>query len=191
MARLAILTAIIFILGLTKLGYIQFGVIEITTVLIPVAIGAIILGPGAGAFLGAMFGLTSFIQCFGMSPFGAALLAVNPILTFITCMIPRILCGWLAGLVFKAFSNFKGKGAKILSFPVSALSCAVFNTVFFVISFMLLFSSTSFMTELRAGRALMPFLAWFVGLNGLVEAIVCFIVAAAVAKALAKYIPGK
>ena len=91
MVQLAILTAIILLMAFTPIGYLHFGIIEITLIMIPVIIGAIVLGPGAGAFLGGMFGLTSFIQCFGMSGFGAALLSIQPVLTFLVCMIPRIL----------------------------------------------------------------------------------------------------
>ena len=41
---------------------------------IPVAVGAIVLGPISGAFLGLVFGLTSFSQCFGADTFGTTLL---------------------------------------------------------------------------------------------------------------------
>ena len=46
-----------------------------------VVIGAIILGPTAGAILGGVFGITSFIQCFGISAFGTLLFGINPVLT--------------------------------------------------------------------------------------------------------------
>lgn len=102
MVQLAILVAIMLIFAYTPLGYLKVGAIEITFMVLPVAIGAILLGPICGAILGGLFGLTSFIQCFGASPFGALLLSLNPITTFITCMVPRILCGWLSGLIFQA-----------------------------------------------------------------------------------------
>ena len=73
LVQLAILVAIMLILAFTPLGYLKVGAIEITFMTIPVVIGAILLGPPAGAFLGGVFGLTSFIQCFGMSAFGSAL----------------------------------------------------------------------------------------------------------------------
>ena len=37
--------------------------LEITLIVIPVAVGAVTLGPAAGAILGGVFGITSFIQC--------------------------------------------------------------------------------------------------------------------------------
>lgn len=75
LVQMAILIAVMLILAFTPLGYLKVGAIEITFMTIPVVVGAIILGPAAGAVLGGVFGLTSFIQCFGMSAFGAAHLA--------------------------------------------------------------------------------------------------------------------
>lgn len=72
LVQMAILIAVMLILAFTPLGYLKVGAIEITFMTIPVVVGAIILGPAAGAVLGGVFGLTSFIQCFGMSAFGAA-----------------------------------------------------------------------------------------------------------------------
>ena len=55
MVQLAILAAIVVLMAFTPLGYLQIGVVKITFLMIPVVIGAIILGPGAGAVLGAVF----------------------------------------------------------------------------------------------------------------------------------------
>ena len=66
MVQLAILTAIIFLMGFTPIGFLHVGAVEITFIMIPVIIGAIVIGPGAGAFLGdnivsiAFFNLISF-----------------------------------------------------------------------------------------------------------------------------------
>lgn len=65
----ALLTALIIVMAFTPLGYLKAGAIEITFITIPVIIGAVLLGPVGGLFLGAVFGITSFIQCFGMSTF--------------------------------------------------------------------------------------------------------------------------
>ena len=60
MVQIAMLTAIILILAFTPLGYIRTGGLEITLIVIPVAVGAVILGPVGGMILGAVFGITSF-----------------------------------------------------------------------------------------------------------------------------------
>ena len=184
MAQLAILTAIILLMGFTPIGFLHVGAVEITFIMIPVIIGAIVMGPGAGAFLGGMFGLVSFIQCFGMSAFGGALLGIQPVFTFLICMIPRILMGWLCGLIFRGLIRVDRTKSKSVAYCVTSLCGALLNTTFFVGGVLLFFGQTDYIMGLRGGMNLLAFIVAFVGLNGLVEAIVCFIVAAAISKAL-------
>lgn len=192
MVRLAILIAILLLMAFTPLGYIRFGGLEITFLTVPVIIGAIILGPVEGAILGGVFGLTSFFQCFGMSPFGAALLAVNPFFTFLVCFVPRALMGLCCGLIFKGLAAIDK--TKLVSFGVASLSGALLNTVFFMSSLVLCFYNTeyiqSIVTALGAANPF-HFILLFVGLQGLVEAVVCFLVGTAVSKALHRFLPVK
>ena len=187
LVQMAILIAIMLIMAFTPLGYLKVGMIEISFMTIPVVIGAILLGPAAGATFGGVFGLTSFIQCFGMSAFGAALLSINPVLTFLVCMVPRILMGYLTGVIFQVLH--RTDKTKILSFAVSSLSGAVLNTIFFVGLLMLLFGSSDYIMGMRGGMSLLSFLAAFVGVNGVVEAIVAFILGTAISKALVQFLP--
>ena len=186
LTQLSVLVALLLVFGFTNIGYIKIGVIEITLNVIPVAIGAIVLGPSAGAVCGAVFGLTSFWQAVsGMSAFGAMLVNVSPVLTFILCLVPRVLEGLLTGLIFKGLS----KTCKGNSIPcaVSGLCCPLLNTLLFVGGFILLFGQTDVYTSLdgqSAATTIIAFFAWFVGLNGLVEAIAGFVIASAVSKAL-------
>ena len=80
MIQLALLIAIIALMAFTPIGFIRTPGLEITLIGIPVVVGAVLLGPAGGAILGAAFGLCSFLQCFGLSLFGATLLAINPLL---------------------------------------------------------------------------------------------------------------
>ena len=190
LVQMALLTALIFLMGFTPIGYLHVGVVEITFLTIPVVIGAIVLGPTAGAILGGMFGLTSFLQCFGMSPFGAALLAINPWATLFICGIPRILMGWLSGVIFRAIAKIDR--TRYVSFAAASLSGAVLNTVFFMASLILLFGRTAYIQDMMTAMGtpnIFSFLIAFVGLNGLIEAIVCFVVGFAVSKALVRFIP--
>jgi len=185
MVLLAILGAIMLLLAFTPLGYLKAGIVEISFMMIPVAVGAIVLGPLGGAVLGAIFGATSFIQCFGMSPFGAALLSINPFYTFILCMVPRILMGWLAGLIFQGLS--KNSRTKVLSYGAAGLSAALLNTVFFMTLLILLFGNTDYIKGFQGSMSLLPFILAFVGLNGLVEAVVTTILGGAIGRALIRY----
>lgn len=186
LTQLSVLVALLLIFGFTSIGYIKIGVIEITLNIIPVAIGAIVLGPSAGAICGTVFGLTSFWQAMsGMSAFGAMLVNVSPVLTLILCLVPRVLEGLLTGLIFKELS----KTCKGNSVPcaVSGLCCPLLNTLLFVGGFILLFGQTDVFASLygqSAASNIVAFFAWFVGLNGVVEAIAGFVIASAVSKAL-------
>ena len=166
--------------------------LEMTLTMIPIAVGAVVLGPTAGAILGGFYGVCSFLQCFGLflpSPFGAALLEINPpfspILTAVTCIIPRILCGWIAGLVFKAINKIDR--TKFLSFAAGCLICPLLNTVFFMTCIMVFFGNSDliqgYMTALKIANPFI-FVFAFVGIQGLIEAVINFVLATGVSKAL-------
>ncbi len=191
MVQMAILIAIMLVFAFTPIGYLKVGFIEITFMVLPVAIGAIICGPTGGAVLGGIFGITSFIQCFGMSPFGTFLLGLNPWLTFVTCLIPRILCGWLSGLLFKALNKIDK--TKVASYFAASLSTALLNTLFFMLFIVVFFwKDAGFIGKMAEWKistdTVWVFLVGFVGINGVVEAIVNFIAGGAVAKAVNKVV---
>ena len=177
----AVLTALILVMTFTPIGYLKVGAIEITFLSIPVAIGAIICGPGAGAFLGAVFGATSFLQCFtAPTPFSAALLGISPLRTAVMCFVPRILAGLLTGLIFTAFRNKKS----VLSFTLSSFSMGFLNTVFFVAALILLFGTKS-LAALQLGDTVVAIISTLVTVNALVEWAACLVIGFAVSKALA------
>lgn len=184
MVQLALFIAIIVLMAFTPIGYIKTLGFEITLIVIPVTVGAIVLGPVSGAILGGVFGITSFIQCFGMSQFGVILLGINPIGTFIVCIIPRILMGWLTGLIFMGMR----KKSKTISYAVASLVGPILNTIFFVSTLLLIFYNTEFMQGLKGTKNLFAFIVAFVGLNGLIEAVICFIIGTAISKAIDLYV---
>jgi uncharacterized membrane protein len=169
-------------MAFTPLGYLKFGAISITFLSIPVVIGAIIIGPACGAVLGTVFGATSFIQCFGMDLFGTTLLQINPVLTFILCMIPRILMGLFVGLIFRGLSKFDR--TKLISFAVASLSGAVINTVLFVGALIWFFGASDYLRGF--GDNIMEILAVLITFNAVIEAAVCMIAGTAITKALSK-----
>lgn len=104
MVLTALFTAIIIIMAFTPLGYIPLGVINATIIHIPVILGAIFLGPKKGAFLGFIFGLTSFIKN-TVTPATVSAFVFSPVLaasqfgvsgvfkSAFICFVPRILVG--------------------------------------------------------------------------------------------------
>ena len=179
----AMLAAIVVLMAFTPVGYLQIGLVKMTFIMIPVAVGAITLGEKSGAFLGLVFGITSFVQCFGLDIFGTTLMSINPIYTFIMCLVPRVLMGYLCGLVYKALARFK-KGVAVV---VASLSAPIFNTVFFMTLLMLFFGNSDYIMSMRAGTEnLWAFLAAFVGLNGIMEVVSTVLIAPPVALAVEK-----
>ena len=185
MVRLALLIAILIVMEVTNIGYIKTPTgLEFTLMQIPVLIGAILMGPASGAVLGGVFGLTSFFQCFGKSMFGSALLAINPVLTFVVCFFPRLLMGLCCGLIFKALNRNDGKG--VFSFGAASLSGALLNTLFFMSALILLFGNSDYIMSMRGSLGIFQFVAAFVGVQGVIEAVVCFALGTAISKALWK-----
>lgn len=184
LVELALMAAIIFVMAFTPLGYLRTPGLSITFLTVPVAVGAIILGPAAGAVCGLVFGITSLMQCFGISTLGTALLGINPVGTIFTCIVPRVLEGWLCGLIFKAARKKLKNGAYLLA----SLACPLLNTVLYMTSLVVIFYHTEYIqTFVEALGATNPFMfvVAFVGLQGFIEAVACFLIAGAVSRTLA------
>ncbi len=140
MVLLGLLTAIVVVFSLTPIGSIPVGPLVITLNIIPIAIAAIALGPIGGAIMGAIFGIFSFLQCFGigvLSTMGAATLEISPVLTFIQRVIPRTLDGFLVGLIFLGISKLKSLRAYyiITGIVTGAFSLALFLSVMLLICY--------------------------------------------------------
>lgn len=187
LVKISLLAAVVVLMAFTPLGYLRVGALSITFLVVPVTVGSIVLGPFGGMILGAIFGITSFVQCFGLDPFGTTLFSINPIFTFIVCIPTRMLMGLLAGLVFKAMAASNKKGVRIASVFVTSVLGPLFNTIFFMTAFCLCFYNTEyvqgFVTTLGAANPLV-FVMLFVGVNGAVEIVVNFIVCTAASKAI-------
>ncbi len=186
MVELAVLLAILLMLEITGLGMFKTFGLELTILQIPVILGAIILGPAAGAILGGAFGLLSFWECFGKSEFGATLLGINPVLTFVVCVPTRILMGWLCGLIFKAMDRkLAGTKGDFASYLVASLAGALLNTLLFMSALCLCFYHTDYIqavsSALGAANVFM-FVVLLVGVQGLVEAALSTVVGAGVGK---------
>ncbi len=185
MAGTALLIAILIVMAFTPLGYLRIGLLAISFLTIPVAVGAIVLGPLSGLILGTAFGVTSFVQCFGMDPFGTALFSISPVLTFIMCIPTRMLCGYLAGLVFKGLHRLDK--TKTVSYFVSGLLTALFNTIFFMSILIPGFYHTDYIQSVAndlGAKGVMGFLVAMVGLNGVLEMVACAVIGGGIAKAV-------
>lgn len=186
MVELAMMIAIILLMSFTPLGYIRTPGLSVTLLTIPVAVGAIILGPKGGAVCGLAFGATSFYMALnGSSAFAAMLLSINPVGTFITCVVARVLEGWLTGLIFAAL--YKKAATKKVSYYIASLACPLLNTLFFMGFLCIFFYNTEYIQGIASGLGVgnpILFVAAFVGIQGLIEAGICFVIGSIVSRAL-------
>lgn len=183
----ALLTAIIVVMAFTPIGFLRIGPLELTLIMIPVIIGAVTQGPATGAFLGAVFGIVSFIQCFTGSALGAILVSESIPKSFIVCFVPRILTGFLCGLIYKVCSKHDKKQS--WSLLVAGVSGSLMNTALFLGFLALLFMNMTFTPEQAAAlggldTVLNTVIAIAAGINAPIELIVCAILGTAIGKAV-------
>ena len=146
MVSVALMAAIVIVLANTPLGMIQLPIIKATTVHIPVILGAILLGPSAGAILGAVFGICSLISntmaptllSFAFSPFMSTTGipgALKAIWISVGC---RILIGVAAGWLWILFTKLNVN--QMIALPIVGFTGSMVNTVTVMGSIYLLFA---------------------------------------------------
>lgn len=183
----AMLTAIIAVMAFTPIGFLRIGPLELTLIMIPVIVGAVTQNTASATFLGAVFGIVSFIQCFTGSALGAILVSESVFRTFIVCFVPRLLTGLLCSLIFKACKKADKKNS--WSFLVAGISGSLFNTVLFLGFLALLFMNFTFSPEQAASlggieTALDVVILTAAGINAPIELAVCAILGTAIGKAV-------
>ena len=128
----AMLTAIVVVLQLFG-ATIKFGIFSINLALVPIVIGAALLGVPYGAWFGFVNGVVILL-----SGDAAPFFAINSFGTIVTVLVKGTLCGLCAGLVFKSVSHWNKYAAVILA----AIVCPVVNTGVFLIGCRLFFWET-------------------------------------------------
>ena len=181
---LGLLTALLVIMSSTPLGYLNIGPLAITFNVIPVAIAAIALGPTGGAIVGAVFGITSFLQAMGIggtSYMGLITFEISPLLTFVHRFVPRVLTGLLTGLLYQALRKTRLKKASIF---IAGFCAAFLNTALFMGTLFLLFGKTDYVQSLMCGRSVIVTLCALVGVNAIVEMLASTFISGVLGKGL-------
>lgn len=105
----ALFIALILLLGLTPVGMIPLGFINISLLGVPVVIGTLFLGLWKGMALGFCFGAVSALGAFGIygtpSALAGALVAANPFLAALMCFVPRMLIPVFVHLAYSLLSR--------------------------------------------------------------------------------------
>lgn len=183
---LALLIAILLLMSMTPLGYLNIGPLAITLNVVPLAVAAVALGPVGGLICGCVFGLTSFLQCLGVggsSAMGVMLFSINPFLAFVQRFVPRALDGLLLGWIYRGLSK---KAKPYVACAITGFLSAFLNTLFFMTALLVLFGGTEYVQGLVAGRNLLVFVCAFVGVNAVAEMAAATILTGAVGAALGK-----
>jgi len=129
LVSLALFTAIV--VALQFLGqFIKLGPFSISLVNVPIVIGAVLYGPAAGAYLGAVFGVAVLL-----TGDASAFMVVTPLGTILTVMVKGIACGFMSGLFYRLLKRVND----YFSMVVAAVICPIVNTGVFLLGCLLFF----------------------------------------------------
>ncbi len=195
---LALFSAIVVVMAnVPFLGYIPLGFMNATTIHIPVIIGACLLGPKAGAFLGGVFGLTSLINntlrplvtSFVFTPF----YSLDPrfsggLRSLVICFVPRILIGIASGLLFKWL---KRRAGPLLACGAAGFLGSITNTVFVMGGIYLLYGASYAEARSIGFEALLGVIMGVVGINGIPEAVLAAFLTAVICPPLYSVLYGR
>lgn len=188
LTTLGLLIGVLLLMSVTPLGYFHTFGLDISLMMVPVGIGAMLMGPKAGAWLGLVFGATSFYQSMtGSSAFSTMLFNINPFYTFLLCIPTRVLMGFLTGVIFKAAQKVDKK--KTVCYFVGGFFAAFLNTLFFMGVLVICYWNTEFIqgiNETLGGLNPLMFVVAFVGVNGALEMPSSCIVGGIVSKAVSR-----
>lgn len=190
MTRVALLVAIELAMKLIGLGSVPVGPLYMSFLTLPIAVGAITMGPAVGAVLGGVFGAVSFYDAItGASAMTGALFQVSPLHTFILCVGMRVLMGGCVGLIYQLLKKLDKSHS--WSYILSAMCAPAFNTLFFMGYIVLAFYGCDYVQNLvsvkGAANPLM-FVVLLVGVQGVAEFLVSGILGGVVSRAVAKYV---
>ena len=190
MATLAMFCGILLVMGATGIGVIPLPVIKATTMHIPVILGAILLGPAAGAVLGGVFGLCSIwanttspgLLAFAFSPFMTTEGLPGVLKSLWIALGCRILLGVIAGWLWKGLKRILKQD--YLALPVTAAIATICHTILVMGSIYLLLAQQYAQAKNVAITAVFGLVMGTVTASGIPEAIIAAVLVTVIGKAL-------
>lgn len=190
MATLAMLCGVLLVMGMTGIGFIPLPIIKATTMHIPVILGAILLGPGAGAALGAVFGLCSIwvntttpgLLSFAFSPFMTTEGILGVLKSLWIALGCRILFGAIAGWLWKIIKKLAKQD--YLALPITAAISTICHTLLVMGSIYFLLAQQYAEAKNVAISAVFGLIMGTVTASGIPEAIVAAVLVTAIGKSL-------
>ena len=188
----ALMMAIVILLANTPLGMIQLPIVKATTVHIPVIIGAIVLGPLAGAILGATFGVCSLISntmaptllSFAFSPFMSTTGIPGCIKALWISIGCRILIGVVAGWLWILLKKVKCN--QNIALVLTGFIGSMTNTILVMSSIYILLAKQYAEAKEVAVSAVFGLIMGTVTASGIPEAIAAAILVFAIGKVVLK-----
>lgn len=136
------------------------GPVNLSFVLIPIALGGIMLGPIAGGFLGLLFGIITLF-----TPFAVALMEYQGFFTVLVCLLKGMLAGFGCGIIYMWLE----KKNKVVATFAAASATPIINTGVFVLGSFLLRPAIEQVMGREGSGFLLYVLVALVGINFLAE----------------------
>lgn len=193
LTRLSLLVAIMFVMNITGLGMIPLPGQYASIMTVPIAVGAMILGPLAGAILGGVMGCFSYYTAIRLG--FASLFTIGysgfavPVLSFLNTVPTRILMGYCTGLIFQAVKKLDK--TKTISYYIGGLCAPILNTIFYMSVLVVVYKNAPHVQALLSAELFakfeenaLLFVAAYVGIQAVLEAGVGCVISGSVAKVL-------
>lgn len=160
---------------------------------VPVAVGAMMLGPLAGGILGGVMGCISFYTAI-KTGFSTLFLAgytggIVVLLSFVNSIIPRVLMGICVGWVFKLVHKLDK--TKTVSYYIGGIAAPLLNTLFYMTVLVFIFLNAPTLEAVLGAELfakfqenVLLFVAAYVGLQAVIEAVVGCVISGSICKAL-------
>ena len=193
LVTLAFLAAILFVMDLTGIAMIPLPGQYASIMTVPVAVGAMMLGPTAGGVLGGVMGFISFYTALKtgfrdltlMGYEGGMVVALSTFNAF----IPRIVMGIATGWIFKLLK--KVDKTRTICYYVGGVAAPLLNTVLFMSVLLPIFMNAPNLVGLLGEElyakfkdGIFLFALGYVGIQAVLEAVVGCILSGSIGKAL-------
>ncbi len=193
LVTLAFLAAILFVMDLTGIAMIPLPGQYASIMTVPVAVGAMMLGPTAGGVLGGVMGFISFYTALKTGFKDLYLMGYDGgmvvVLNLFNAFVPRILMGIATGWIFKLLK--KVDKTKTICYYIGGVAAPLLNTVLFMSVLLPIFMNAPNLVGLLGEElyaefkdSIFLFALGYVGIQAVLEAVIGCILSGSIGKAL-------
>lgn len=197
MSLAGIFTAIIIAMSVVPfLGYIPLGFMNATIIHVPVIVGALLLGPRYGAYLGLVFGITSLVKAtltptvtsFVFSPFITIGGYSGNLWSMVIAIVPRVMIGIVAYYVYVLMMKLLGKMklGQTVSLWAAGVAGAMTNTLLVMNGIYIFFGESYAAASNQVTARIYDVILGIILGFGIPEAILAGFLATAIVKVLLK-----